>query len=143
MSEVHLQIPAQADYLELVRLTVFGIASKLNLTYEDIEDLKVAVSEACNQAILHAELTGNAAPGELGIRFDARTEALAVTVKAPGSGAFLAAPSGSAEAGLQAEASKISLGFYLMKALMDEVEVDAQHGMEVTLIKYTNINTTT
>ncbi|MGG1556034.1 ATP-binding protein [Paenibacillus ferrarius] len=142
MSEVHLQIPAQADFLELVRLTVYGIASKLNLAYEDIEDLKVAVSEACNQAILHAGLSGNAVSGELGIRFDARTEALAVTVKAPGVGAFLPVPAGLTEAGLPAEGSKISLGFYLMKALMDEVEVDAQHGMEVTLIKYTNINNT-
>ncbi|MCY8471546.1 anti-sigma B factor RsbW, partial [Bacillus haynesii] len=35
----------------MIRLTLSGIASKMGYSYDDIEDLKIAVSEACTNAV--------------------------------------------------------------------------------------------
>ena len=51
---IGLTIPAKAEYLHIVRLTLFGIASNVGFSFEQIEDMKVAVAEACNNVVLHA-----------------------------------------------------------------------------------------
>ncbi len=54
--EIALQIPSDAEYVRVVRLAVIGVASRMAFSYDDIEDIKLAVSEACNNAILHAQV---------------------------------------------------------------------------------------
>lgn len=44
---VRLTIPARSRYLRLARLTAAGIASDLGFSLQGIEDLRVAVDEAC------------------------------------------------------------------------------------------------
>jgi serine/threonine-protein kinase RsbW len=44
---VRLSIPARSRYLRLARLTAAGIASDLGFTLQGIEDVRVAVDEAC------------------------------------------------------------------------------------------------
>ena len=51
---VTMFVTAAAEYVELVRLALYGIASKMGFNFEEIEDMKVALSEACNNAVLHA-----------------------------------------------------------------------------------------
>jgi serine/threonine-protein kinase RsbW len=55
-NEIALQIPSDAEYVRVVRLAVIGVASRMAFSYDDIEDIKLAVSEACNNAILHAQV---------------------------------------------------------------------------------------
>jgi serine/threonine-protein kinase RsbW len=59
MNAIRLQIPAHADYIDMVRICLFGIASKMSYAFEEIEDMKVAVSEACNNAVIHGEQKAN------------------------------------------------------------------------------------
>ena len=54
MDYIEMKIPAKPDYLSVIRLTLSGIASRMGYTFEVIEDLKIAVSEACTNAIQHA-----------------------------------------------------------------------------------------
>jgi anti-sigma regulatory factor (Ser/Thr protein kinase) len=51
---IQIQIPSSAEYVRVVRLAVLGVASRMPFSYDDVEDIKLAVSEACNNAILHA-----------------------------------------------------------------------------------------
>jgi serine/threonine-protein kinase RsbW len=55
---VELEIPARPEYIALVRLVVSSLASgRRVLADERIDDLKLAVSEACTNAIeAHADL---------------------------------------------------------------------------------------
>ena len=49
---IELEIPARAEYVALVRLVVSSLASgRRTLADERIDDLKLAVSEACTNAI--------------------------------------------------------------------------------------------
>lgn len=54
VGNIQIQIPSSAEYVRVVRLAVLGVASRMPFSYDDVEDIKLAVSEACNNAILHA-----------------------------------------------------------------------------------------
>ena len=51
---VRLDFPAKPDYLLLARLALAGIARALPLDEEAVADLKLAVTEACGNAVRHA-----------------------------------------------------------------------------------------
>ncbi|WP_044298812.1 ATP-binding protein, partial [Clostridioides difficile] len=50
-----MEITTNPDYVSIIRLTAFGIANKMGFPIDDIEDIKVAVSEACTNAIKHSK----------------------------------------------------------------------------------------
>lgn len=45
--EVRLAIPAKPELLGLARLTAGGLASRLGFTYDQVEDLRLAIDEMC------------------------------------------------------------------------------------------------
>jgi hypothetical protein len=45
--QITLTIPALPEYLRLVRLMMADAGSRVGLDYEEIDDLKIAASEAC------------------------------------------------------------------------------------------------
>lgn len=47
MNRVELVIPASPEYVVLARLTAAGIASRVGLSFDDIEDLRVVAAEMC------------------------------------------------------------------------------------------------
>ncbi|NOU64197.1 anti-sigma B factor RsbW [Paenibacillus sp. LMG 31461] len=137
MKVIRLHIPAAAEHLEIVRLSLYGVATKLGFSYEDIEDMKVAVSEACNNAILHANPEDGS--GHIDISYELSDDALRVKVKDNGTGYEAASESrqtGPFTGTMPSELTTGGLGIYLMEALMDEVLVDTTGGTEVTLVKY-------
>jgi len=50
-SLIELEVPTQPEFLRIVRLLVSGFASRWPLSFDEVENVKVAVSEACNVAI--------------------------------------------------------------------------------------------
>lgn len=58
---VALRLPADGAYLSVLRTATAGLASRLDFTLDDIEDLRIAVDEACAmllpQAVPGADLT--------------------------------------------------------------------------------------
>ena len=45
--DVRLVVPAAPEYLRLVRLTAAGLASRMGFTFDEVEDLRIAVDELC------------------------------------------------------------------------------------------------
>jgi serine/threonine-protein kinase RsbW len=45
--EVRLQVPASPEFLRLARVTAAGLAGRLEFTYDEVEDLRLAIDEAC------------------------------------------------------------------------------------------------
>lgn len=142
MNNVRLVIPALAEYIDVARLCLYGMATKAGFSYEEIEDMKVAVGEACNNAVLHAYPE----PGEgmVEISFEQDETSFIIKVKDNG-GSFNHEDVLEQAAPVQAESIKElqvgGLGIYLMQALMDEVSVRTEHGTEVTLTKYRPVRT--
>lgn len=44
---VELKVPATSAYLAVLRTAAAGLAARLDFTLDDIEDLRIAVDEAC------------------------------------------------------------------------------------------------
>lgn len=45
--DAELRLPADTAHVAVLRMTTAGIAARLDFTLEDIEDLRMAVGEAC------------------------------------------------------------------------------------------------
>lgn len=140
MKAVHLQIPADADYIDLVRNCLLGVASKLGFSFEDIEDMKVAVSEACSNAVLHGAKGDQGGKGKIDVAFESNAESLAIRIVNYGI-PFAHSDARKAATGIQgdhpSELRVGGLGIYLMEALMDEVQMNSdEQRTEVRLMKY-------
>jgi serine/threonine-protein kinase RsbW len=75
---IELTVPALTGYLAVVRTATAGLAARLSFTLDEIEDLRIAVDEAC------VMLLSLPAPEDatLTCTFRVSAEALAVTVSA-------------------------------------------------------------
>ena len=62
--DAELRLPADGAYLAVLRTATAGLAARINFTLDDIEDLRIAVDEAC--AILLPQARASA---ELDCRF--------------------------------------------------------------------------
>lgn len=68
-------MPAEGAYLSVLRTATAGLAARLDFTLDEIEDLRIAVDEAC------AMLLSQAIPGtNLECAFDLGTEDMTITV---------------------------------------------------------------
>jgi len=60
-AEVDLSLPAESIYVSVLRTAAAGLAARLNFTLDEIEDLRIAVDEACSillaQAVVGSRLT--------------------------------------------------------------------------------------
>ncbi|MGX4652384.1 ATP-binding protein [Micromonospora sp. SCSIO 07396] len=75
---VHLTVPADGGYLGVLRTATAGLAARLQFALDEIEDLRIAVDEAC--AMLLAIATRDA---ELECQFSVTEDALTVEVTVP------------------------------------------------------------
>jgi serine/threonine-protein kinase RsbW len=75
---VLLTVPADGAYLGVLRTAAAGLAARLHFTLDEIEDLRIAVDEACAMLI---RLAAPAAP--LRCRFALTDEELGVEVAVP------------------------------------------------------------
>ena len=112
MSEIRLSVPARADYVHVLRSVIASVAAKLDFSYDDIEDLRLAVDEAC--AYL------------LGLRDTPTVLTLSIT-PSDGSVDVLASVDGavSVEA---ATGQQANMMWHLLAALTDEARMDEQSG---------------
>ncbi|AZK46170.1 anti-sigma B factor RsbW [Paenibacillus lentus] len=134
VQRVVISLPATAEYVDIVRLNLYGVASKIGFSYEEIEDMKVAVSEACNNCVLYAY---KHKPGIMEVTFEVQEDALSITVKDEGE-SFDSWRKTADRASLHdkdlSEAQIGGLGFYLMEALMDEVSVESVAGQGTKVV---------
>ena len=80
--DVELRLPADGAYVSVLRTLTAGLAARLDFLMDDIEDLRVAVGEACAMVLGVAN-----ADGDLTARFylgrGELTVSVAVTAEAP------------------------------------------------------------
>ncbi len=75
---VAVRLPATSAYLSVLRTVTAGLAARLDFTLDEIEDLRIAVDEACGLLLMQP-----AVEGELECEFDVEDDTLHVRVTAP------------------------------------------------------------
>ncbi len=131
MTSIKLTIPSLSDYVGVARLTASGIANRMKFTHEDIEDIKIAVSEACTNAVQYAY---GDSPGDIDIVFSIFEDRLEIKISDSGKGFDIEADVKTKED--DPEKIGLGLGIVFMRSLMDHVDYDTSiSGTTVTLVK--------
>ncbi|MFD1019333.1 anti-sigma B factor RsbW [Thalassobacillus hwangdonensis] len=139
---VEVKVPAKAEYVGVVRLSISGIANRMGFSYEDIEDLKVAISEAITNAVKHAYKEDD--DGEITIGFGVYENRLEIMVADHGGSFDLAQV--KEDIGPYKQDDSIEdlreggFGLFLIDALMDKVEINSKYGVIVLMTKYLHEN---
>lgn len=108
---VDLAIPATAQHLRLVRLTASGMAAELGFSVDDIEDLRLAVDEACAVLIDHAP----------------EASRLALSYQATEDGSLVIEGSCAANGGTPVELHSVARA--ILDTTVDEHQLDADGGL--------------
>lgn len=134
---IELEIPARAEYVGLVRLVVSSLATARRTLDEDrIDDLKLAVSEACTNAIeAHADVD---ADERVILRWSEAADRLQVQIDDRGPGFD---PGQLPEHPPVTDPERLNfergLGIPLIRTLVDEVAFDpSEPGMSVRLVMF-------
>ena len=126
---VELKIPGRAEWVAVARLAVAAVASRLRFSVDEIEDIKLAIAEACTNSI---QAAGGEDAGTIEIVCDAMEEELRVVVRDAAAPRLEAVKPGGLEEGRTEE-----LGVFLIRALMDSVEYtsDPRTGTALAMTK--------
>ncbi len=127
LGSVELRIPNRPEWVAVARLTVAAVANRLPFTVEEIEDLKLAIAEACTSVIQSGDGTGT-----IDIRFETAPAELRIHVRDKGAIRAEAPAERRVPPGIDE-----GLGVFLIQALMDNVErtVDPTNGTELLMTK--------
>ncbi|MEW5865274.1 MAG: anti-sigma F factor [Bacillota bacterium] len=126
-NHVTLEFPAIAQNVEFARVAVACFASQIDsFTMEEIDDIKLIVSEAVSNVVLH----GYDEPGGLvRVRVAAEDDILTVSVEDEGRG--IADVSLARQPAFTTAPDRMGMGFTIMEALSDEMDVSSTPGAGV------------
>jgi serine/threonine-protein kinase RsbW len=126
---VELRIPSRPEWVALARLAAATVANRVRFSIEEIEDVKLAVAEACAAVIQHE------GHGEfIQLTCEALGDSLRIRVHDSGRHGVHAADGQRINF---EEARVAGLGIFLIRTLMDEVSYDVhpQHGTDLLMVK--------
>ena len=129
---VELEIPAKPRYVGVARLIVSSLARMLDFHEESIDDLKIAISELCTNAIVHSNDQDIEYP--ITIRYSSGDDFLAVEVQDRGPGFDVSCVGRVREDGLVER----GFGIPLIKSLVDDFQCtsEPEAGTCITITKF-------
>ncbi|RXJ01956.1 anti-sigma B factor RsbW [Anaerobacillus alkaliphilus] len=134
---LEMKVPAKPEYVGVVRLTISGIANRLGYTYDDIEDIKIAVAEACTNVVNHAYRDGD---GQMTIGCGVYQDRLEIMVADRGKSFSVDEIQGSlGPVSADKPISQLKeggLGLFLIDTLMDKVEISNAAGVIIIMTKF-------
>ncbi len=135
---VEMKFPASAEYVGLIRLTLSGVFSRAGASYDQIEDSKIAVSEAVTNAVKHAYK--DVQQGDITIGFAIYPEKIEIVVSDKGKSfnyEEVREDLGPYDKDENVDFLREGgLGLFLIEALMDEVFVKKDSGVTISMTKY-------
>ena len=129
-----LSLPCAPEFVGVARLAISGIASRMNFPIEQIEDIKIAVSEICTNVVQHAyEGKRNPFKDTIDIEINSYPDKLEILIKDKGLG-FDLKTLGSAEQKKKSEEKMgLGLGLTFVQTLMDDSEFISKPGQGTTI----------
>jgi serine/threonine-protein kinase RsbW len=131
---VELKIPCKPEFVGVARLAILGVASRMPFSYDEVEDIRLAVGEACTTAVERA-LRVNQADCSLIIRSEIVESKLTIDV-VDNVEPMPDVPARKVES--VDDLDEENIGALLMELLVDEITVEPTpgHGTRVQMIKY-------
>ena len=129
---ISMEISSNPEYVSIIRLMVSGVANKVGFSIEEIDDIKVAISEALSNAIKHSE------DNKVFILFDIFENKLIIKVKDNGIGYN----HNLVEKHDLNNPKESGMGIFIIESLMDEVKVYSKdnQGTTIKMTKYLGVD---
>lgn len=126
-----LSVPGKPEYVGMVRLAISSLANHAGFDIEAIEDIKVAVSEACTNVVCHGQV-GYCQSYEVVCEIGNNKLIISIVDQA---GGYDTADYKEPEIECLKEGG---LGIFIIKTLMDEVTILSElgTGTSIQMIKY-------
>jgi serine/threonine-protein kinase RsbW len=129
---VELTIPGKPEYVSVARLAIRGVGSRMRFSYDEVEDIRLAVGEACTTAI---ERVNGAQITAFEVRVRCLIYPTQLVVEVTDNAPVTPEPVDISDSVLEER----SLGGVLIRILMDDVQTtnDPETGRSmVRMIKY-------
>lgn len=135
---ITLTVPARTEFVGVVRLTIAGVAGRMDFTIEQIEDIKIAVSEAVTNCVQYA-YPHKKVPGRIDIRCEMLATGLCIVIQDFGQGFDTTLLENATERKSNSKLG-LGLGITFIRSLMDTVSVTSETntGTVVTMTKLLN-----
>lgn len=119
---MRLEFVSLPENVGLARVTVAAFAAQLDLLVNELEEIKVAVSEAVSNAIVHGY--GGRKDGSVRVTANRYAEGIEITIADEGKGM----PPPELSRVRNGKEEHPGLGFVFMRTFMDSVEVESEEG---------------
>ncbi len=132
--QVVLVLPNKPEYVSVARLAASGIASRMGFDVETVEDIKLALAEACTNAIKHGCCEEY---NEYTIEFGIGQKCLTISIADRGCGID---KKKICQPDLQ-NPREGGLGIFIINTLMDQVDFETapDAGFTITMKKYLGV----
>ncbi|MHB1524722.1 MAG: ATP-binding protein [Candidatus Dormibacteria bacterium] len=137
-AQTELRIPADPQYIVVAKRVAAGMASVAGLDVEALDELNIAIAEACERTINAAAMSGFA-DAKVRISFKVQEDALRVDVRLlTGRSESTGRPVSAGEASPVAEREALDLAIQMLRCFADDVDFQAVGSglMHVRLAKY-------
>jgi len=133
-NQLILTFSSISENVGITRLLIASVGAQLDLPLNDIEELKVAVSEAVSNAIIHGYKNN---PNHIVyLNLDITGDTLKIVVKDEGCG--ISNVEQAMQPAFSTDPERMGLGFVFMQSFMDELQVESalEEGTTVTMMKH-------
>ncbi|WP_338055121.1 anti-sigma F factor [Sulfobacillus harzensis] len=124
MNRVQLRFLSVADNVGLARVTAAALAGQANFSLNDIEEIKVAVSEAVSNAVIHAY---RGRPDGW-IQVDLELDSTGITIDVEDWGVGIKDIEQAREPAYSEDPERMGLGFVFMESFMHGFDVESTLG---------------
>lgn len=134
---IEMIVPSKPEYLAVVRLAISGIANRMGYTYEEIEDIKIAITEACTNVIFHVYDDHNEGLTKINcFVHDDRLEIMVIDQGKSFDTKLVQQKTHSVHSKDIKNMKEGGLGLFLIEALMDKVDIYGDDGVIVAMTKF-------
>ncbi len=127
-AQVELVIPCRPEFVGVARLAMLGVASRMRFSYDEVEDVRLAVGEACTTSVEWAERNGRP-NSTIVLRSTITPDRLTVDI-------IDTAGSRRDDGDASGDQDNENLGALLITLLVDEIKIEPQpDGTHVRMVK--------
>ncbi len=130
-NEMLLEFDSKSENEGFARITVAAFAAKLDPTLEEISDIKMAVSEAVTNAIIHGYENK---PGKIKIRCQIKGNTITIEIHDDGVGISDIEKAKEPLYTTRPEWERSGMGFTFMETFMDHLVIQSEPGKGTTIV---------
>jgi len=124
MNKAVIEFSSRAENVAFARVAVAAFVSQLDFTLSELEELKVAVSEAVSNAIVH----GYGNDPQQNVRLEIRVADNYLEIETIDTGKGIDDIAKALEPAYSTDPERMGLGFAFMQSFMDKLDVKSEPG---------------